>query len=248
MKILVAVKRVIDPYVKIRINDSQTGVEKAHIKMSMNPFDEIALEQAIRFMEQGLAEEVIVVTIGEEACVETLRHALALGATRAILVKNDKMLSSLSIAKILADIVTKEDIQLVLMGKQSIDGDNNQTPQMLAGRLNWSQAMFASKIVLAEGHLEVTREIDGGLETIGMQLPAVISADLRLNEPRYTALANIMKARQKPLQIVEYDKSLLPQAEPIELVSVRAPNVRKAGIKLDSIGALVDKLDEVGAL
>lgn len=247
MKILVAVKRVIDPYVKIRVNENQTGVEKVHMKMSMNPFDEIALEQAIRFLEQGLASEVIVVSIGDEACQETLRHALALGASRAILVKNDKTLSSISIAKILADIVTKEEIQLVLMGKQSIDGDNNQTPQMLAGLLNWSQATFASKIVLNEGILEVTREIDGGLETIGMRLPAVVSADLRLNEPRYTALANIMKARQKPLQIVEYDRALLSAHEPIELVSVRTPKVRSAGVKLDSVGALVDKLDEAGA-
>jgi electron transfer flavoprotein beta subunit len=248
MKILVAVKRVIDPYVKIRVNENQTGVEKAHMKMSMNPFDEIALEQAIRFLEQGLASEVIAVSIGDETCQETLRHALALGASRAILVKNDKKLSSLSIAKILADIVKQEGPELVLMGKQSIDGDNNQTPQMLAGLLDWSQATFASKVVLKDGELEVTREIDGGLETIGMLLPAVVSADLRLNEPRYTALANIMKARQKPLQTVECAKDLLPAEESIEVLSVKAPSMRSAGVKLDSVAALIEKLDEAGVI
>lgn len=241
LKILATVKPVIDPYVKIRVNNNQ--VERANIKISMNPFDEIALEEAIRLKEQNHASEIIALTIGgSPGSQETLRQALALGASSAIWIKSERTLSSLSIANILSHIVAREKINLVLMGKQSIDGDNNQTPQMLAGLLDWSQATFASKIIYKDGMLQVTREIDGGLETLEMPLPAVISADLRLNEPRYATLPNIMKAKQKPLEIIELDETMLPASAPIEILSVRAPQVRSSGVKLDSVQALLDKL------
>jgi len=242
MKILVAVKRVIDPYVKIRVKTDQTGVETQNVKMSMNPFDEIALEAAIRLREQGQAAEIIAVSIGSDACQETLRHGLALGADRAILVSCDTSLCSLNIAKILQQLVKQEDAQLVLMGKQSIDGDNNQTPQMLAALLNWPQATFASELLLENNSVQVTREIDGGLETLALTLPAVVSTDLRLNEPRYASLPNIMKAKRKPLDIIPLDSLGLSLKDHIERISVTAPPVRSAGIKVDSVDALLDKL------
>lgn len=243
MKILVAVKRVIDPYVSIRVKADKSGVEKQHVKMSMNPFDEIAVEEALRLCEKNSASEVVVVTIGEEACQETLRHALSLGADRAILVRSDVNHCSLNIAKILHKIVLDEKPGLVIMGKQSIDGDNNQTPQMLAALLDWPQAMFASKVtVLDEKKMQVTREIDGGLETLSVQLPAVLSTDLRLNEPRYASLPNIMKSKRKPLDIVALESLGLTLKPHIEVLAVSPPKARRVGIKVDSVKVLLEKL------
>lgn len=247
MKILVAVKRVIDPYVKVRVKADKSGVETHQVKMSLNPFDEIALEEALRIREKNLATEVVVVSVGGESCQETLRHALALGADRAILVRTDEVFCSLNIAKIVCKIVSDEKPTLVLMGKQSIDGDNNQTPQMLAGMLNWPQATFASKLevtqeLIAGNHIVVTREIDGGLETLDVRLPAVVSADLRLNEPRYASLPNIMKAKRKPLELLELNNMGLTLKKHIEVLSVTAPVVRNSGVKVGSIRDLIDKL------
>lgn len=242
MKILVAVKRVIDPYVKIRIKPDGTGVETQNVKMTMNPFDEIALEEALRIREKTPDTEVIAVSIGIDAVQETLRHALALGADRAILVKSDTAYCSLNIAKILAEIIKNEGPALVLMGKQSIDGDNNQTPQMLAALLDWPQATFASKILIADGKAEVTREVDGGLETWLVNLPAVISVDLRLNEPRYASLPNIMKAKTKPLQILLVGDLNLDLQQHITVESIYAPPGRVGGVKVHSVSELVEKL------
>lgn len=242
MKILVAVKRVIDPYVKIRVKPDQTGVETHAIKMSMNPFDEIALEEAIRLKEKQLASEIVVVSIGSDACQETLRQGLALGADRAILVQTDEVHCSLNIAIILHQVVATEQPALVLMGKQSIDGDNNQTPQMLAARLNWPQATFASKLVLTDEDIHVTREIDGGSETLALKLPAVISVDLRLNEPRYASLPNIMKAKKKPLDIIRLSTLPLSLKQHIKTLRITPPKARAGGVKVDSVDALLDKL------
>lgn len=242
MKILVAVKRVIDPYVKIRVKADQTGVETQNMKMSMNPFDEIALEEAIRIKEKNPASEIIAVSIGTDSSQETLRHALALGADRAILVQTDTAYCSLNIAKILKAVADKESPELILMGKQTIDGDNNQTPQMLAALLNWPQGTYASKITLNENSIEVIREIDGGLETLQLPLPAVISTDLRLNEPRYASLPNIMKAKRKPLDIIELGSLNLNLKEHVQILSVKAPAARKSGVMVDSVKTLLDKL------
>ncbi|WP_454785152.1 electron transfer flavoprotein subunit beta/FixA family protein [Legionella sp. WA2024007413] len=242
MKILVAVKRVIDPYVKIRVKSDHSGVETQNIKMAMNPFDEIAVEEALRLRENNWATEVIAVSIGGESSQETLRHALALGADRAILVQTEEALESLNIAKILKKIIDDEKPDLVLMGKQAIDGDNNQTPQMLASILNWPQATYASKIDATPEHFQVTREIDGGLETISVNLPAVISTDLRLNEPRYASLPNIMKAKKKPLDIRPLDSLGLELKKHIEVLQVTAPPTRSGGVKVDSVTELLDKL------
>lgn len=242
MKILVPVKRVVDPYVKIRVNPSHDGVETTHVKHAMNPFDEIAIEEALRMVEQGVAEEVTVVTIGQDISEEVLRHALALGAHKSILVHTDESHPPLHIAKILKAIVEKTAPDLILMGKQSIDGDNNQTPQMLAALLDFPQATFASKIEYQDGKLRVSREVDAGLQTITVSLPAVVSADLRLNEPRYASLPNIMKAKQKPLEklpLTELNLELKPHTE---VVAVTPPPTREAGIKVDSVEALVQKL------
>jgi electron transfer flavoprotein beta subunit len=242
MKILVAVKRVIDPYVKIRVKSDNTGVETQNIKMAMNPFDEIAIEEALRLREKNWATEVVAVSIGGESSQETLRHALALGAERAILVRTDKTFESLNIAKILKKIVDDEKPDLVLMGKQTIDGDNNQTPQMLAALLNWPQATNASKVNESADHLEVTREIDGGLETIKIALPAVVSTDLRLNEPRYASLPNIMKAKHKSLDVLELESMGLALKQHVEILKVNAPATRPGGVKVESVSALLDKL------
>ncbi|ASQ45456.1 electron transfer flavoprotein subunit beta/FixA family protein [Legionella clemsonensis] len=242
MKILVAVKRVIDPYVKIRVKTDNTGVETQNIKMSMNPFDEIAVEEAVRLKEKNDAHEIIAVSIGPDASQETLRHALALGADRAILVRIERHLCSLNVAKILQKIVEKEQPQLVLMGKQSIDGDNNQTPQMLAALLDWPQATFASNLTVQEKTIEVTREIDGGLETLAMPLPAVVSTDLRLNEPRYASLPNIMKAKRKTLDIIECDALGLTLKEHIQIISTMPPPSRSGGVKVSSVSELINKL------
>jgi electron transfer flavoprotein beta subunit len=242
MKILVAVKRVVDPYVKIRVKGDKTGIETQNVKMSLNPFDEIAVEEALRLREQKVATEVVVVTVGTDASQETLRQALALGADRGVLVRTTNNYCSLNIAKILHKIVVDESPGLVLMGKQSIDGDNNQTPQMLAALLDWPQATFASKLSVTSDQAQVTREIDGGLETLNIQLPAVVSTDLRLNEPRYASLPNIMKAKQKPLSIVDLESLELSLREHIELIKVTAPAVRSGGVKVDSVQTLVNKL------
>ena len=242
MKIIVAVKRVIDPYVKIRVKSDHTGVETQNIKMAMNPFDEIAIEEALRLREKNWATEVIAVSIGGDSSQETLRHALALGADRAILVRTEETFESLNIAKILKKIIEDEKPALVLMGKQTIDGDNNQTPQMLAGLLNWPQATNASELVVDGEHLDVTREIDGGLETLKITLPAVVSTDLRLNEPRYASLPNIMKAKRKPLDMLELETLGLSLKRHIEILKVNAPATRSGGVKVDSVAALLDKL------
>ena len=248
MKILVAVKRVIDPYVPVRVRADNLGVELKNVKMSINPFDEIAVEEALRWREKNLASEVVVVSIGNDACQETLRQALALGADRAIFVRTEEILCSLNIAKILQKIVDKEQPKLVLMGKQSIDGDNNQTPQMLSALLNWPQATFASSISLAENHIQVTREIDGGLETLALDLPSVVSTDLRLNQPRYASLPNIMKAKQKPLAIIELHDLGLSLKSHTEILSVKAPATRQAGVIVDSVDVLIERLKKDGLL
>lgn len=242
MKILVAVKRVIDPYVKIRVKSDNSGVETQNIKMAMNPFDEIAIEEALRLREKNWATEVVAVSIGDDSSQETLRHALALGADKAILVRTAKALESLNIAKILKKIAEDEKPDLILMGKQTIDGDNNQTPQMLAALLNWPQATYASQFNANGQQVEVTREIDGGLETIKIQLPAVVSTDLRLNEPRYASLPNIMKAKRKPLDVIELDSMGLSLKQHVEILKVNAPVTRSGGIKVESVAALLDKL------
>ena len=242
MKILVAVKRVIDPYVKVRVKADKSGVETQNIKMSMNPFDEIALEEALRLREKVLATEVVVVTVGQDSSQETLRQGLALGADRALLVRTDETHCSLNIAKILQKIVQDESPGLVLMGKQSIDGDNNQTPQMLAALLDWPQATFASQLTFSENTLQVIREIDGGLETLDVRLPAVVSVDLRLNEPRYASLPNIMKAKKKPLDVIELQALNLNLKAHTTVLSVVSPALRSSGVKVDSVAALLDKL------
>lgn len=242
MKILVAVKRVIDPYVKIRVKSDQSGVETQNVKMSMNPFDEIAVEEALRLKEQGIATEIVVVTIGADVCVDTLRHALALGADRAILIRADQSYCSLNIAKILQKIVLQEEPQLVLMGKQSIDGDHNQTPQMLSALLDYAQATNASTLQMQADKIYVTREIDGGLETLSLSLPAIISTDLRLNEPRYASLPNIMKSKQKPLSVIELSTLGLTLKPHLKILNIKTPTVRAAGVKVDSVAALLDKL------
>lgn len=242
MKILVAVKRVIDPYVKIRVKSDGSGIETQNIKMAMNPFDEIALEEAIRLKEQKMANEIFVISIGPNASQDTLRHALALGADRACLIRTDKNFCSLNIAKILKHFVLKEEPDLVLMGKQSIDGDNNQTPQMLAALLNWPQATFASKILMSQNELEVTREVDGGLQTIRLPLKAVVSTDLRLNEPRYTSLPNIMKAKQKPLEVIELETLGLQLKEHRQVLKLTSPAARERGIMVGTVDELIQKL------
>lgn len=242
MKILVPIKRVIDPYVKIRVRSDGSSVETEQVKMAINPFDEIAVEEALRLREKGLVSEVVVVSVGPTTFQETLRHALALGADRAILVQVEDPLCSLDIAKILKQIATDESVQLVLMGKQSIDGDNNQTPQMLAALLEWPQATYASKLELNEQSLTVTREVDAGLETLQVTLPAVVSTDLRLNTPRYATLPNIMQAKRKPLMIKTLADLSLSFTAHREILSVKAPPVRTGGVVVESIEALMDKL------
>ena len=242
MKILVAVKRVVDYNVKIRVKSDQTGVDTANVKMSMNPFDEIAVEEAVRIKEAGKASEVVVVSLGVAQCQETIRYALALGADRGILVQSDDELQPLAVAKLLKFVVDRENPDLVILGKQAIDDDSNQTGQMLAALLAWSQATFASKVVLGEGDASVTREIDGGLETIKIGLPAVITTDLRLNEPRYAKLPNIMKAKKKPLEVIPAAETGVDIASRLVTLKVTEPPQREAGIKVGSVTELLDKL------
>ncbi len=242
MKILVAVKRVVDFNVKVRVKADGSGVETANVKMSMNPFDEIAVEEAIRLKEAGTATEIIAVSCGAQACQETLRTALALGADRAILVETDAELQPLAVAKLLRAIAQKESPQLVILGKQAIDDDCNQTGQMLAALLGWPQATFASKVKLSDGRAEVTREVDGGLETISIKMPAVVTTDLRLNEPRYVTLPNIMKAKKKPLEVLKPDALGVDVAPRLATLKVEEPPKRKAGAKVPDARTLVAKL------
>ena len=242
MKVLVPVKRVIDYNVKIRVKADQTGVETANVKMSMNPFDEISVEEAIRLKEAGKASEVVVVSIGAQQCQETIRTALAMGADRGILVQTDVAVEPLAVAKILKVLVEREQPGLVIVGKQAIDDDSNQTGQMLAALLGWSQATFASKIALADDGAQVTREVDGGLETLKITLPAVVTTDLRLNEPRYASLPNIMKAKKKPIDNttpVDLGVDVNPRLKTLKVVD---PPKRQAGVKVATVAELVDKL------
>lgn len=235
MKVLVSVKRVVDFNVKVRVKPDGSGVETQHVKMSMNPFDEIAVEEAIRLKEKGIATEVIVISIGNDTCQETLRSALAMGTDRAVLVKTDRLLEPLHVAKLLKPLVEKENPGLVILGKQAIDNDCNQTGQMLAGLLNWAQGTFASKLEVENGSARVTREVDGGLETLAIRLPAVITTDLRLNEPRYTSLPNIMKAKSKSLDVIPLEDLSIDLKEHVTTTNVAAPPERLAGIKVDNI-------------
>jgi electron transfer flavoprotein beta subunit len=242
VKILVPVKRVIDYNVKVRVKADGTGVDLANVKMSMNPFDEIAVEEAVRLREAGIATEVIAVSCGLAACQETLRTAMAIGADRGILVESDTELQPLAVAKLLKALCDREQPQLVICGKQAIDADANQTGQMLAALAGWAQATFASKVVIADGKANVTREIDGGLEILQVALPAVISADLRLNEPRYATLPNIMKAKKKPLDTVTPADLGVDVAPRLATVKVSEPSGRSAGIKVADVAELVNKL------
>jgi electron transfer flavoprotein beta subunit len=242
MKILVAVKRVVDYNVKIRVKSDQSGVDTANVKMSMNPFDEIAVEEAIRLKEAGIASEIVVFSAGSQQCQETLRTALAIGADRAILVETDVDLQPLAVAKLLQAVCAKEQPQLIILGKQAIDDDSNQTGQMLAALMDIPQATFASKVALVDGTLRVTREVDGGLETISMGLPAVITTDLRLNEPRYVTLPNIMKAKKKELEIIKPDALGVDVTPHLKTIKVEEPPKRTAGILVADVAALVDKL------
>ena len=242
MKILVAVKRVVDYNVKIRVKSDGSGVDLANVKMSMNPFDEIAVEEAVRLKEAGIATEVVVVSAGVTQCQETLRTALAIGADRAILVESDAELQPLAVAKILKALSEKESIQIIILGKQAIDDDSNQTGQMLASLLDIPQATFASKIVIADGKATVTREVDGGLETIALTLPAVITTDLRLNEPRYVTLPNIMKAKKKTIDIVKPEDLGVDITPRLKTLKVEDPPKRSAGVMVADVSALVDKL------
>ena len=249
MKILVPVKRVVDYNVKIRVKQDNTGVDLANVKMSMNPFDEIAVEEALRIKEAGKAEEVVAVSIGVPQAQETIRTALAMGADRGILVKTETAPEPLAVAKILKAIVEAEQPQIVLLGKQAIDDDCNQTGQMLGALLGWPQGTFASKVTVESDKVEVMREVDGGLETVSLNLPAIITTDLRLNEPRYASLPNIMKAKKKPIDEktpADYGVDIAPR---LEVLKVEAPAGRKAGVKVGSVAELVDKLkNEAGVL
>jgi electron transfer flavoprotein beta subunit len=242
MKILVAVKRVVDFNVKVRVRADGTGVETANVKMSMNPFDEIAVEEAVRLKEAGTASEIVAASCGVQACQETLRTALALGVDRAVLVETDAELQPLAVAKLLRAIAQKENPQLVILGKQAIDDDCNQTGQMLAALLGWSQATFASKLKIQGDRAEVTREVDGGLETISVKLPAVMTTDLRLNEPRYVTLPNIMKAKKKTLEVLKPDALGVDVAPRLTTLKVEEPPKRKAGVKVPDAKTLVQKL------
>ncbi len=248
MNILVPIKRVVDYQVRVRVNREQTGVETAHVKMSMNPFDEIALEAALGLKEQGIADSVILVTVDSSVAQDILRHGLAMGADRAILVETLDECEPLHIAKILQKIVEQEQIQLVLLGKQAIDNDCNQVGQMLAGLLNWPQATNASKLQYSDAHFTVVREVDGGLETLRITTPAVITADLRLNKPRFVSLPNIMKAKSKPLQTIQLDTLNLNRQTHVSTLKVESPPRKQAGIKVGSFNELMQKLQEASLL
>jgi electron transfer flavoprotein beta subunit len=242
MKILVAVKRVIDYNVKIRVRPDGSGVETANVKMSMNPFDEIAVEEAVRLKEKGIATEILAVSCGPTSSQETLRTALALGADRAILVETTEELQPLAVAKLLRAVIEKEQPRLAILGKQAIDDDANQTGQMLAALLDWPQATFASKVEIGDGSARVTREIDGGLETIEVKLPAVVTTDLRLNTPRYATLPNIMKAKKKPLDVTKPADLGVDAAPRLKTLKVAEPGKRKAGVMVKDVQELVERL------
>ncbi len=249
MKVIVPVKRVVDYNVKVRVKADASGVDIANVKMSMNPFDEIATEEAIRLREAGKATEIVAVSLGETKSQETLRTALAMGADRAILVETTAELQPLAVAKLLKAIVEREQPGLVLMGKQAIDDDSNQTPQMLAALLGWPQAMFVSKLQIEDGHASVSREVDEGLEQLKVKLPAVISVDLRLNEPRYASLPNIMKAKKKPMDVLKPEDLGVDAAPRLRYLRFEEPPKRQAGAKVGSVAELVAKLkDEAGVL
>jgi electron transfer flavoprotein beta subunit len=249
MKVLVPIKRVVDYNVKIRLKPDGSGVDIANVKMSMNPFDEIAIEEALRLREAKVATEVVAVSIGPQKAQETLRTALAMGADRAILVKTDMAIEPLTVAKILKAIAEQEKPEIIILGKQAIDDDANQTGQMLAGLLGWPQGTFASKIAPADGALRVTREVDGGLQTILLKLPAVLTTDLRLNEPRYASLPNIMKAKSKPLAEIDAASLGIDLESRIKIVKTQEPGARKAGVKVANVAELVAKLrDEAGVI
>ena len=249
MKILVPVKRVVDYNVKIRVKPDGSGVELANVKMSMNPFDEIAVEEAIRLKEAGKASEIIAVSIGPQQAAETIRTALAMGADRGILVKTDAVVEPLAVAKILKAIVAQEGPSLVIMGKQAIDDDSNQTGQMLAALLGWPQGTFAFKVALDGASVDVTREVDGGLQTVALTLPAVVTTDLRLNEPRYASLPNIMKAKKKPLDETSPEALGVDVSPRLTILRTTEPKSRCAGVKLGSVAELVSKLkNEAGVL
>ena len=245
MKVLVAVKRVVDYNVKVRVKSDQTGVDTANVKMSMNPFDEIAVEEAVRLKENGVATEIIAVSCGVTQCTETLRTALAIGADRAILVETTQELQPLAVAKLLHAVVLKEKPDVVILGKQAIDDDCNQTGQMLAALGAMSQATFASKVELVDGRLEVTREIDGGSEVLSLQLPAIVTTDLRLNEPRFITLPNIVKAKKKPLESIKPEDLGVDVAPRLQTLKVTEPSTRKSGIKVASVDELINQLKTV---
>jgi len=242
MKVLVPVKRVVDYNVKVRVKSDGSGVETANVKMSMNPFDEIALEEAMRLKEAGKVTEVVAVSIGVTQCQETLRTGMAIGADRAILVETAGDTEPLGVAKVLKALADKEQPQLIILGKQAIDDDSNQTGQMLAALLGWPQATFASKVVLEDGKVTVTREVDGGLETLALTLPAIITTDLRLNEPRYVTLPNIMKAKKKPLEVIKPEDLGVDVTPRLKTLKVVEPAKRSAGIKVPDVATLVAKL------
>lgn len=249
MKVIVPIKRVVDYNVKIRVKPDGTGVDLANVKMSMNPFDEIGVEEAVRLKEKGVATEIIVVSIGPQAAQETIRTALAMGADRGILVKVDHDVEPLAVAKILKGIATAEGPQLLVLGKQAIDDDCNQTGQMVSALLGWPQGTFASKVEIADGHANVTREVDGGLQTVKLKLPAVVTTDLRLNEPRYASLPNIMKAKKKPIDEktpADYGVDATPR---LKVLKTTEPPKRKGGVKLKTVQELVEKLkNEAGVI
>jgi electron transfer flavoprotein beta subunit len=249
MKVLVPVKRVVDYNVKIRVKPDGTGVDLANVKMSMNPFDEISVEEAIRLKEAGTVTEIIAVSVGPQQAQETIRTALAMGADRGILVKTDADVEPLGVAKILKAIATEENPDLIIVGKQAIDDDSNQTGQMVAQMLGWSQGTFASKVEAADGKINVTREVDGGLQTVSLTMPAVVTTDLRLNEPRYASLPNIMKAKKKPIDEKTPEDYGVDIAPRLEVLAVNEPPAREAGIIVESVAELVDKLkNEVGVI
>ena len=242
MKALVAVKRVVDYNVKVRVKADHTGVETANVKMSMNPFDEIAIEEALRLREKGTVSEVIAVSCGVQQCQETIRTALAMGADRGVLVLTDAELQPLAVAKLLKAVIDKEGPEIVIIGKQAIDDDCNQTGQMLAALLGWPQATFASKLAIGDGAAEVIREVDGGLETVKLKMPAVVTTDLRLNEPRYASLPNIMKAKKKPIDVVSPDELGVDVTPRLVTLKVEEPAKRQGGVKVGSVEELVTKL------
>ncbi|KJZ15069.1 MAG: electron transfer flavoprotein subunit beta/FixA family protein [Marinomonas sp.] len=242
MKVLVAVKRVVDYNVKVRVQADHKAVELANVKMSINPFCEIAVEEAVRLKEKGIATEIVAVSIGSKGCQETLRTALGLGADRAVQIETEDGVDSLAVAKLLAEVAKTESPDLIILGKQAIDSDNNQTGQMLAALLDMPQATFASEVVVENGEAQVTREIDGGLQTLAVSLPAVVTTDLRLNEPRFIKLPNIMKAKKKPLDVKTPEELGVSTASNVNVISVTPPAERQGGIKVGSVAELVEKL------